>query len=359
MRFCIFSCMKNIFRSLIQPWAAIPCIALGLCCIPAHHLAAQTSPQRGNKIAVKHVNSISIDHDDTKWFSTDVGIVSFDGIDWKLHKDVTGMPDKDLKGITYANHPEGPELWIASSMGATITRLPMGEQAETHTFNPENAPLPSQDILGIAAGEDNIRWIGTDKGIWALSHDKWLNPDYDGFYTERMFMEYPITSMATNARGDSLYAGTEGVGIFRVYRNDVDGISGASVYAQWGPIDLPSDYILSIYIAADGTKWFGTEEGIARHTGNNTLDGWTAFYVEDGLVDNFVQAICGDKHGNIWVGTPSGISVFDGSSWTSYNTENGLISNNILSLAADRNGLVWIGTDAGICSYEKGKFISY
>ena len=174
-----------------------------------------------------------------------------------------------------------------------------------------------------------------------------------------MFKEYPITSMATNPGGDTLYAGMEGVGIARVFRNDLDGISGASVYAQWGPIDLPSDYILSIYIAPDGTKWFGTEEGIASHSGNNTLDNWIAYTTDDGLIDNFVQAICGDQDGRIWFGTSAGISVYDGSTWTSYTSENGLASNNILSLATDKNGIIWIGTEAGISSFENGKFMVY
>ena len=359
--------MNNIFRSGCQHSAAVLILVIGLISMPENLLKGQISidnglagnQSNGGCISVKNVNSVIVDDDNIKWFSTDAGIVSFDGNNWKFHKDNYGLPNQDLKSITYVVHPEGPELWIASPKGATVTRLPIDEQAEALTYSPVNAPLLSQDVLGIAAGKDTIRWIGTDKGISALSTDKWLTPDYDGFYTERMFMEYPITSMATNPKGDSLYAGTEGVGVFRVYRDDVDGISGASVYAQWGPIDLPSDYILSIFIAPDGTKWFGTEEGIARHTGNNTLDNWTAFTTDDGLVDNFVQAICGDKNGNIWFGTLAGISVYDGSSWTSYTTDNGLASNNILSLATDKNGSVWIGTDAGITCYDNEKFISY
>lgn len=311
------------------------------------------------QISVKNVTSIVIDNHNGKWFSTDAGVVSFDGINWKLHQDTHGFPGQDLKHMAFLDMPEGPELWIASPNGATVYRLPVEERSEVITYNPENSPILSKEVLGIAAGTNAIRWIGTDKGISALRDDKWLNPDYDGFYTDRMFMEYPITSMATNPGGDSLYVGTEGVGVLRVYRDELDGISGASVYAQWGPIDLPSDYILSIYVAPDGTKWFGTEEGIARHYGNNTLDHWTAYTTNDGLVDNFVQAICGDKEGNIWFGTPAGISVFTGSSWISYTTENGLASNNILSIATDHNGIVWIGTEAGISSFQNEEFINY
>ncbi len=351
--------MKNIFRSGCRLTSAVLILITGLISLPAYLVYSQTSTLTSIGISVKNVNSIVVDKDNIKWFSTDVGILSFDGNMWKLHDDNKSLPQQNLKGLTYVLNPEGPELWIASPDGATVTSMPIDDQAESTTYNPENTPMISQDVLGIAAGYDSIRWIGTNKGVSALSNDKWLSPDYDGYYTEGMFTNYPITSMATNLKGDSLYVGTEGVGVMRVYRDDLDGISGASIYAQWGPIDLPSDYILSIYIAPDGTKWFGTEEGVARHTGSNTLDNGTAYYTDDGLVDNYVQAICGDKKGNIWFGTLAGISVYSGSSWTSYTTDNGLVSNNILSLATDNNGIVWIGTDAGISSFENEKFISF
>jgi len=348
-----------MFRSGCRLTTAVLIFVIGLISMPAYLVSGQNSTVSSSGISIKNVNSIIVDKDNIKWFSTAVGILSFDGNIWKLHADNKSLPQQDLKSLTYVLKPEGPELWIASPSGATVTRMPIDDKAESTTYSPENTPMISQDVLGIAAGIDSIRWIGTNKGVSALSNDKWLSPDYDGFYTERMFSEYPITSMATNLKGDSLYVGTEGVGVMRVYRDDLDGISGASVYAQWGPIDLPCDYILSIYIAPDGTKWFGTEEGVARHTGNNTLDNWTAFYTDDGLVDNYVQAICGDKEGNTWFGTLAGISVFTGSSWISYTTDNGLVSNNILSLATDNNGVVWIGTDAGISSYNNKEFINY
>lgn len=328
---------------------------MGIFSMPAN----LTFGQDASAISVKNVNSIVVDKDNNLWFSTDVGIVSFDGKSWTKRMDMKNIPKQNLNSLTYVADPDEPELWISSPEGATLIELPMDEHTESITYNTENASLTSQNVLGVAAGLDSTRWIGTDMGVFALSNKKWLNPDYAGYYTERMFKEYPITSMATNLKGDTLFVATEGIGIARVYRDQLDGISGASVYAQWGPIELPSDYVLSVFIAPDGTKWFGTEEGAARHRGNNTLDNWTAFTMEDGLVDNFVQTICSDKEGKIWFGTPAGISVYDGSSWTSYTTENGLVSNNILSMTTDHNGVVWIGTDKGISSFEKGGFTSY
>lgn len=107
--------------------------------------------------------------------------------------------------------------------------------------------------------------------------------------------------MATTIYGDSVYVGTEGRGVARFFRNDVDGISGASEYAQWGPIEMPSDSVYSIFIAKDGTQWIGTNRGVARHIGHNTLENWTVYNTGNGLVNNFVQAIGTDGLGNCLV----------------------------------------------------------
>ena len=145
----------------------------------------------------------------------------------------------------------------------------------------------------------------------------------------------------------------------RVYRNDVDAISGASEYVGWGPILMPSDTVYSVHITADGTQWIGTNRGVAKHTGYKTLEGWTVFSSADGLADDEVQAINSDSKGSLFFGTKNGLSVFDGTKWTTYKAANGLASNNILTIAVDRKDCVWLGTDNGVTSLKSGKIISY
>jgi ligand-binding sensor domain-containing protein len=214
-------------------------------------------------------------------------------------------------------------------------------------------------VLSVAIGKSPLRWFGTDKGISAFYNRKWLTPSYEKDYPESLFKDYRITSMATNPGGDTLFVGTEGAGVARVYKNNVDGISGASSYAKWGPIQMPSDKIYSLFITPDGTQWFGTDQGISRHIGNETLEKWTIFTTNQGLVNNFVQAIAMDKKGRIWFGTKGGVSVYDGSSWTSYTENDGLNSNNVLCITVDEEGVVWLGTDKGVTSYNRGKFTCY
>ena len=309
--------------------------------------------------SVKIFRSVIVDKDNTKWFITEQGIVSFNGEKWVMHDKNRKVPTQDLKNFAFEENPLGQELWIASPKGATVASLPVDGKTGATTYNTENTPILSNNVVQIAIGKSPMRWIGTAKGVSGFRESKWLKNDYDDLYPGTLFEDYPITSMATNAGGDSLYVATDGAGIARVLRNDVDGITGASVYAQWGPILLPSDKIFSIYIASNNTQWFGTDKGVARHIGNNTLANWTVFSTKDGLPDNFVQAVTADNNGQIWLGTKGGASVFDGTKWASFTKETGLNSNNILCITVDRSGVVWFGTDDGVTSYKDQKFTNF
>jgi len=307
---------------------------------------------------VKTFRSVIVDNDNTKWFITEQGIVSFNGTKWILHNKNRKVPTQDLKNLAMEVNAYGQDLWISSPKGATVATIPVDGRTGATTYHTENTPIINNNVVQVAVG-NTMRWFGTVKGISAFRKDKWLKGDYADLYPEELFQDYPITSMATSYDGDSLYVGTDGAGIARVQRNNVDGITGASVYAQWGPIILPSDKIYSIFIAPNNTQWFGTDKGVARHIGNNTLSNWTAYTTKDGLCDNFVQAITADKTGRVWIGTKGGVSVFDGSKWTSFTKENGLNSNNILCISTDKSGVIWFGTDDGVSSFSDQKFTSY
>ena len=305
----------------------------------------------------KTFRSVFVDNNDVKWFLTEAGMVSFDGTEWKLQNKNNVVPAQDLKDLVF--NPSSPEILVATPNGATSATLPINEKSQVISYTKETTPILSNNVLRVAVGKDGIHWFGTDKGVSGFSNNKWFTPAYDEIYPAEIFESYPITSMATNSKGDSLYVGTAGAGVARIFRDKVDGISGASVYAQWGPIILPSDNILSVMIASDGAKWFGTDMGLAKHTGNNTLDNWTVYTTAEGLVNDVVQAVAEDNSGKIWLGTKGGISAFDGNTWTSYTTTDGLASNNILGIAVDKKGVVWFGTDNGVISFNNGQIVNY
>jgi ligand-binding sensor domain-containing protein len=350
---------KNIFKySLLSVCTMVLGALSGIASSVSSDRLNESNGQTG--IPAKTYYASLVDSKNTKWFLTDAGIISFSGDKWTLHNGNSKIGSAGLKDFACRNNPAGSEFWVVSASGATVATLPFDDKTAATTYLAENSSILSNNVVKVTFGNGPLRWFGTDKGIAAFSDNKWLTLSYDDTYPYAMFQEYPITAIATNPAGDSLYVATDGAGVARVYRNDVDVISGASVYAQWGPIIMPSDKVFSIYISPDGTKWFGTDQGVATHKGSNTLENWTVYTTDEGLVNNFVQAITADKKGNLWFGTKGGgISVFDGSKWTTYTTSNGLSSNNILCLTVDNDGVVWIGTDDGVNSFRDGKFIIY
>lgn len=310
-------------------------------------------------IQAKNFYSVTVDDENTKWFLTETGIVSFDGKSWTLHNKNGKILNHGLKGLAYDFSDFGSELWIATPQGATVASIPVDARSGATTYYVQNSPILSENVVSLAVGKGSLRWFGTDKGISAFFKDKWLTNSYQRKYPESLFRDFPITAMATSPDGDSLYVATRGAGVTRVFRNNVDAISGASEYAQWGPIEIPSDKVYSIYVSSDGSQWFGTDKGVARHVGYKTLENWTVFNTENGLIDNFVQSIAADKDGNIWFGTTGGVSVFNGSSWISFTEKDGLSSNNIRCMKVDKEGIIWLGTDQGVTSFARGEFTRY
>ena len=271
------------------------------------------------------------------------------------------LTDYHAKYFAYELSNDGPQFWIATNQGAIVTPLPQDTRFQyANTYDTSNSDILNNNVLSVAVGKKQLRWFGTGKGISALSDKKWLKPVYQRLYPEILFETYPITAMATSINGDSLYAATKGAGVVRVFRNEVDGISGASSYAKWGPIEMPSDSVYSICIEKDGTQWIGTNRGVARHVGSNSLENWTVFNTGNGLVNNFVQTIATEPFGKtVWFGTKGGVSVYDGTNWTSFTMDDGLISNNILFIMTDNNGAVYLCTDKGLMTYNFGRLTCY
>ncbi|MGM0648196.1 MAG: two-component regulator propeller domain-containing protein [Bacteroidota bacterium] len=121
---------------------------------------------------------------------------------------------------------------------------------------------------------------------------------------------------------------------------------------------LVSNNISAIDYDSHGNVWIGTSNGISVYQDGN----WTTYTSSNsGLISNSITALLADSQDNIWIGTYSGLSKYDGSNWTSYTTNNSGISNNsIRSLAEDNQGNIWMGTSGnGVDKYNGSSFTNY
>ena len=85
----------------------------------------------------------------------------------------------------------------------------------------------------------------------------------------------------------------------------------------------PGATVLALTGQKDRARVFGTCGGLVqRRAGTGSAaDFWRMFGATDGLPGQRIQALLVDSHDRLWVGTDSGMGVFNGSGWRTYSKE--------------------------------------
>ena len=131
---------------------------------------------------------------------------------------------------------------------------------------------------------------------------------------------------------------------------------------HWRTMDaadgLAENMVYSIFQDQKGNLWFGTESGVSQYDGER----FTTFTTQDGLVNNTVLEISEDREGSLWFSTYAGVSRYDGERFTTFTTQDGLAHNVAFSIFQDGEGYLWFGSGftslegAGVSRYDGEKF---
>ncbi|MDP4190942.1 MAG: PEGA domain-containing protein [Bacteroidota bacterium] len=102
--------------------------------------------------------------------------------------------------------------------------------------------------------------------------------------------------------------------------------------------------------------WVGTTSGLGLYNSGN----WTYYTMANSLLpDNYITSVCTGNNGVVWIGTPQGLVCKNGNKFTLYNTKNSKIPANwVTQVACDLSGNIWVGTSGfGIaCLDMKGNW---
>lgn len=114
---------------------------------------------------------------------------------------------------------------------------------------------------------------------------------------------------------------------------------------------LPQNFVRALAQTRDGYVWVGTDDGVSRFDGVR----FVSFGLQDGFRGGPVQALLGDSHGALWIGTVGGgLGCWQGGELRNFTTRDGLPSSTITALAEDKDGRLWIGTQAGLIVWQNG-----
>ena len=254
------------------------------------------------------------------WLATLAGLIWGDGGDeWTL---IPTAAIGDLPaGLLNALSPVGNQLWLVTSFGRlclfdpATSRCTRTHTAEAGMMERGTAVLFANDTLFYASEEG--------EGIRALVDNSW-----QALALDEVLPSNQVKAVGQDGAGDVWLATTRGL------------IRTADQAADWQLLNRASgdegDLWTALYASpTQAGVWLGSYEGLSFFDGDQTWQRWSQ---EDGLLDDTVRSITAAPNGNIWVGTSTGLSQWDGVSFTNYPLETTVLS--LVATAAE----VWIGS---------------
>ncbi len=232
-------------------------------------------------------------------------------------------------------------FWLGTD-GGGLARMTNGVIS---TFE-GNDPLARQAVYSIYEDREGSLWVGTlDNGLFQLSDSKFVT------YTRREGLRHDfIQRIHEGPSGDLLIGTKNGVNRFSLKGWRLEPLLN-------GNAKLLNNSVVSLWQEPGGTIWLGTWGGLHRYNPPELV----SFTTKDGLSDNRISCMLGDREGNLWVGTEKGLNRRDKSSglFTAYTRQKGLPGDAVQFLFQDKGGRLWIGTDGGLCTLKDNALTAY
>ena len=110
-------------------------------------------------------------------------------------------------------------------------------------------------------------------------------------------------------------------------------------------------------VAEGDTVWIGTDDGLYfLDSKKKKPQKITKYGDEGGPLSNRITSLAYDSKGNLWIGTPAGLSLYrNNGKWFQIKGTDGLPVEDITALAVDKDDRIWIGTTQGAVMYTPYK----
>lgn len=117
---------------------------------------------------------------------------------------------------------------------------------------------------------------------------------------------------------------------------------------------LPNGDYDRVFADSKNRIWFGTNQSSPNY-GFSMFDGtqWRTFYSPQRYSISYVYQFAEDNFGNIWLATGGALLKYDGSSFTVFDSDNSPMNTNYVSaVTIDLRGNIWVGTNSGLHVYN-------
>lgn len=298
-------------------------------------------PENPFSLADNHINCFLKDNWNIMWVGTAKKGVSFTYLDKIAFSTYSLSEQEDVKCL---QEDRKGNLWIGLD-GEGLVKQDVTHKSYNR-FNTKEHSIPSDLIICSCLDSNNRMWFGTYGGgvfyeqdgkfvslhyldseekstslkhIWRIVEDAngtlWFGTFMQGLYamdSKGNFTAYTMDSSILRtgsildlaySKGRNLYIGTSsGLYSIDIYTRKMTPITGTKANTK----SLPDSYISSLFYDSRGLLWIGTRSGMTVF--DEKKDEMVHLTTEDGLSHNSIRAITEDKFKNIWVTTDHGIT---------------------------------------------------
>jgi len=219
----------------------------------------------------------------------------------------------------------------------------------------------SNNVLSLFEDRTGIIWIGTaERGIAKYDRERMRFMQYKHDPTDPYSLSYNTIRAFYQDNPSTLWVGTLGGGL-----NKLDIAANKFIHFVHDPgnnFSLSDNSVSAIFRDKRGFLWVGTWRGGLDKmiSAENSSTAKFIRYMHDpkdsnSLSSNIVQSILEDRSGRMWIGTESGLDLYDkqNNKFVHFvndpNNPNSISNNQVQScIYQDRNGYLWVGTWGGL-----------
>ena len=190
--------------------------------------------------------------------------------------------------------------------------------------------LPANEILSVFCDDEENVWVGSRNGLSKISNLAF------GHYSSTDELDIYPTDIYRDSNG-SIWVANDAGGVLKY--------NGYAFEPAFEDPDINDHQISAICEDGEGNIWFGTADfgGLFQWTGEKLF----IYSDEFGLADNNINCLGTDTDGNLLIGTPSGLSKFDGMDFSIIYLSDDLNTNHITAITSREDGILVTGSIDG------------
>ncbi|MCK6648758.1 MAG: SpoIIE family protein phosphatase [Bacteroidia bacterium] len=258
------------------------------------------------------------------------------------------------KRFTYFNSSMGLRNDFVRSIGEDIQgNVYVGTVAGISKINGpgviQKVNIPGEEnvaFTSIIPDNKNNLWFATNEGIYKYNGYAYRKyKDKNGLASNNLLCGF-------KDREGNFWFGTYGYGVSKFT---------SEAFTSYSSKDsLPGDYVSCIFQDSKKNMWLGVKNfGVVKFQNGKMINyKIDVKNLKNSLKDNDVQAIAEDKVGNIYFGTKTGLSIYNGSTFSNYKIKDGVSDDdNIYSIVIDKQQKIWVGSGNGVYTFKDGAFL--